>query len=152
MSSEQKTTDPYELNIDLNVLNHLGLNLYSSVPAVLSELVANAWDADATRVDISFQKSTQNEEIVAIVVHDNGTGMSDQDLRDKFLIIGYERRAKDRGDFTAGRKRLVMGRKGIGKLSMFSIANSIEIFSKHEDDAPRGIRLETDGVCKTNSW
>ena len=36
----------YTLDIDLNVLNHLGLNLYSNVPAVLAELIANAWDAD----------------------------------------------------------------------------------------------------------
>ena len=32
----------YELKIDLNALNHLGINLYSNVPAVLSELIANA--------------------------------------------------------------------------------------------------------------
>lgn len=38
---------PYIMRIDLNVLNHLGLNLYSNVPAVLSEAVANAWDANA---------------------------------------------------------------------------------------------------------
>ena len=42
----------YTLKIDLNVLNHLGLNLYSNVPAVLSELIANAWDADSTEVKI----------------------------------------------------------------------------------------------------
>ena len=28
--------EEYTLDIDLNVLNHLGLNLYSNVPAVLS--------------------------------------------------------------------------------------------------------------------
>jgi len=33
------------MTIDLNVLNHLGIKLYSSIPAVLSEAVANAWDA-----------------------------------------------------------------------------------------------------------
>ena len=36
-----------ELKIDLATLNHLGLNLYSNVPAVLSELIVNSWDADA---------------------------------------------------------------------------------------------------------
>ena len=40
----------YTLKIDLNVLNHLGLNLYSNVPAVLAELIANVWDADASTV------------------------------------------------------------------------------------------------------
>ena len=44
----------YEMTIDLNVLNHLGINLYSSTPPVLSEVVANSYDADATRVDIKI--------------------------------------------------------------------------------------------------
>jgi hypothetical protein len=43
---------PFELKISLNVLEHLGINLYSNVPSVLSEIVANAWDADATQVRV----------------------------------------------------------------------------------------------------
>ena len=34
-------SEQFELNIDMNELNHLGLNLYSNVPAVLAELIAN---------------------------------------------------------------------------------------------------------------
>ena len=45
----------YTMTITLNVLNNLGINLYSSVPAVLSEVVANSWDADATKVDIEYK-------------------------------------------------------------------------------------------------
>ena len=40
----------FGISIDLNVIAHLGRNLYSSVPAVLAEAVANAWDADATSI------------------------------------------------------------------------------------------------------
>ena len=50
--TEQETK--YEMSLSLNVLNHLGLNLYSNVPAVLSEAVANAWDADAEHVDVDI--------------------------------------------------------------------------------------------------
>ena len=42
----------YRMTVDLNVLDHLGLNLYSNIAAVLTEAVANAWDADAETVDI----------------------------------------------------------------------------------------------------
>ena len=31
----------YTMKMNLNVLNHLGIKLYSNVPAVLSEAVAN---------------------------------------------------------------------------------------------------------------
>lgn len=41
---------PYKMTLDLNVLNHLGINLYSNVAAVLTETVANAWDADVSSV------------------------------------------------------------------------------------------------------
>ena len=33
---------PYRLTIDLTALRHLGIGLYSNIPAVLSEVVANA--------------------------------------------------------------------------------------------------------------
>ena len=44
----------YYMTISLNVLNHMGLNLYSNTPAVLAEVVANSWNADATNVNIKF--------------------------------------------------------------------------------------------------
>jgi hypothetical protein len=37
-------TDIYKMTVDLNVLGHLGINLYSNIAAVLTEAVANAWD------------------------------------------------------------------------------------------------------------
>ena len=37
----------YYMTISLNVLNHMGLNLYSNTPSVLAEVIANSWDADA---------------------------------------------------------------------------------------------------------
>jgi hypothetical protein len=33
---------PYSLTLSLNVLDHLGINLYSNVPAVLAEVMANS--------------------------------------------------------------------------------------------------------------
>ncbi len=50
----------YKMSINLNILNHLGLKLYSNVPAVLSEAVANSWDADAenVRIEITPDKIT----------------------------------------------------------------------------------------------
>ena len=118
----------YELKVDLNALNHLGLNLYSNVPAVLSELIANAWDADASNVDLDIDSTTGKK---VIIVRDDGCGMDVDDLNEKFLTVGYQRRKNALDDFTPkGRK--VMGRKGIGKLSVFSIADHIQIYTKKD--------------------
>ena len=66
-----------------------------------------------------------------IVITDNGHGMTCDDLARKFLTVGYERRASGNdGDETPKYKRQPMGRKGIGKLSLFSIAQNIEVHTK----------------------
>jgi len=111
----------YKMSIDLNVLNHLGLNLYSNVPAVLSEVVANSWDADATNVKIDIDVEKEK-----ITITDDGHGMSEAELNAKYLKVGYERRKKEPG-CTPKQNRPVMGRKGIGKLSLFSIAETVEV-------------------------
>lgn len=113
----------YKMSIDFNVLNHLGINLYTNIPAVLSEVVANSYDADATNVDIIMH---ENE----VIISDNGTGMTEEDINNKYLLVGYQKRKElgERGE-TPIHRRKVMGRKGIGKLSLMSIANIIEVYT-----------------------
>ena len=141
------TNKPFELDIDLNVLNHLGLNLYSNVPAVLAELIANAWDADATRVDVVIDRPQNNPDRTSITISDNGSGMDDSDVRGKYLKVGYQRRQDLSGDQTfAGRP--VMGRKGIGKLSIFSIAEDAKIFTRKKSMNPIGIEMDVANIRK----
>lgn len=111
----------YMMSLSLNVLNHLGINLYSNIPAVLSEIVANSWDADAENVRITIG---DNE----ITILDDGCGMDVKDINEKFLFVGYQKREGSTKSSKFGRK--YMGRKGIGKLSMFSIANEVEVYSR----------------------
>lgn len=112
----------YELTIDLATLEHLGIGLYSNIPAVISEVVANSWDADATEVRIQIDTSAK-----AITISDNGCGMAKDDINNKYLKVGYRRRETE--PTVTARNRNVMGRKGIGKLSLFSIAETIEVQS-----------------------
>ena len=128
------TDHPYEMTITLDVLEHLGLHLYSSTPAVLSEAVANAWDANARKASITLDGSLSQ-----IVVADDGDGMTRTDVNKKFLTIGYQRRQS--GDPEATRTRLgrhVMGRKGIGKLSLFAIAGTIDVYTVRTDPESGG--------------
>ena len=117
MSEEQ---EPFRLTISLNVLEHLGINLYSNVPAVLSEIVANAWDADASEVRVTWDRAAGR-----IVIQDDGIGMTPSEINERFLSVGYRRRNGQPGTTPKGRHP--MGRKGIGKLSLFSIANTVRI-------------------------
>ena len=133
---------PYTMTVSLSVLKHLGFGLYSNVPAVLSEAVANAWDADATQVTIDIDPAGER-----IVIHDDGHGMTEDDANDRYLYIGYERRETPgpEGARTPTFKRPVMGRKGIGKLSLFSIAKTVEVQSVRNGER-HGFIMDADDI------
>lgn len=115
------------MSVSLNALEHLGINLYSNIPAVLSEIVANAWDADATTVTVTIDKTAET-----ITIEDDGTGMDRDGVIDRFLMVGFKRR-DTMGPLTpSGRKP--MGRKGIGKLSIFSIAQLAEVYTTQNNE------------------
>ncbi|GAA0261778.1 BbrUII/HgiDII family restriction enzyme [Halobacterium noricense] len=144
MSQPEPKSEPstdYELSLSLNVLNHLGLNLYSNVPAVLSEAVANAWDADAERVEVNIDTEGDRIEIV-----DDGHGMDAYDVNHRYLHVGYRRREDEgRSNRTPKHGRPVMGRKGIGKLSLFSIANTVEVYTS-KDGEQHAFRMNVDEI------
>lgn len=136
----------YSMTLNLSVLDHLGLNLYSNIPAVLSEAVANSWDADAKVVEIVIDRDNH-----VITITDDGLGMDQQDFNEKFLAVGYPRRQGGKSK-TPRLRRHVMGRKGIGKLSLFSIADRIEIQSCKRNarlkrvGEPQGLVLDTKAI------
>ena len=126
----------YTMKIDSNIITHLGMNLYSNTPSVLSEIVANAWDADASEVKITITDDR-------IVIEDNGCGMTTEDINKKYLTIGYQRRDKSPRSEKYGRE--VMGRKGIGKLSAFSIAKNVYVMSQKNGEK-NGFKLDIDAI------
>ena len=125
--------NPYEMKFDIGTIKHLGLQMYSTLPPVIGELVANAWDANATRVDITIPDGPIDQERSEIIIKDDGIGMSDTDVRDKYLIIGRDRRGGGQSDKTPPPyERKIMGRKGIGKFSAFGIAKEIDVESVND--------------------
>ena len=128
----------YKMTISFNVLKHLGISLYSNMPAVLSEAVANSWDADASSVDITIDNKND-----IITIKDDGIGLDVKEANDKFLRIGYDRRKTGGGETAGG--RAVMGRKGIGKLSLFSIAKVVRVYSV-KGGTPHGFEMNFDDI------
>ncbi|WP_281269186.1 ATP-binding protein [Thiocapsa rosea] len=96
---------------------------YRSSEAALKELVDNAWDADAETVRISLPKPMASE---SIVIDDDGTGMTDEELTREYLLIASDRTQR-RGQFTAGKHRKAKGRKGIGKFAGLMAAHTMRL-------------------------
>ena len=135
----------YLMTLSLNVLKHLGLGLYSNVPAVLSEVVANAWDADAKHVEIHIDPRAGS-----VTIKDDGHGMTVKDANERYLTVGYERRRASEGATTPMFGRPVMGRKGIGKLSLFSISKTVEVHSVRAGER-HGFLMDLDKIEETIS-
>ena len=130
------TENQYTLTIDIATIDSLGKNLYSNAAAVLSEFVANAWDADANHVKIEY---LPDDDCISIV--DDGRGMSADELNSRFLTVGYRKRNIE-GDKSQRFNRQYMGRKGIGKLSAFSLAEKMSVSSKTQGNSAQGFIID----------
>lgn len=117
------------MSFDPRTIEHLWISLYSKLPTVLSELVSNSWDADADNITINFNDNALEKEIQ---YSDDWNGMNFEELNNKFLLIWRNRREKDHTDITPNKKRKVIGKKWLWKLSVFWIAEEVEVITVKE--------------------
>jgi hypothetical protein len=96
---------------------------YSSTEKAIKELVDNSWDADADRVSITLPRPLSQE---PIVIDDDGTGMTEEEVRRHYMFIAADRRST-RGERTAKKQRLIKGRKGIGKFAGLMAASVMSV-------------------------
>ena len=116
--------DKYKFSFGYLALKMLGKTLYSNPFAALSELIANGFDAQADKVWVYLDiRDKKNAEVIVI---DNGNGMTDSTIKDKYLQVGKKNRA-DADD-------IMMGRKGIGKLAAFYLSNKYYVVTKTETE------------------
>lgn len=108
--------------VDPRLASLLGEN-YRSTELAIKELIDNAYDADASEVWITLPKPLTLE---PIIIKDDGTGMTEGEVRDEYLNIASSR-ASRKGDRTRLKNRLVKGRKGIGKFAGLMVAANMEL-------------------------
>ncbi len=131
---------PYQLRISRLTVDKLGVKLYDKASAVVAELIANGYDADAetvtVRLPLNLQLASQAggklKDLGHVIdVEDDGHGMTPDEAIGFYLRVGADRRTRTGADGSRSRKkkRPVMGRKGIGKLAPFGICRRIEVWS-----------------------
>ena len=149
-----------------HIVEDLGINLYTTLPRVLVEFVANAHDADSpdVNVEIDFDEIRQARKLLredrgddsvrledaelpphlTLRITDRGHGMSRDEIQERFLIAGRRRRERD-GSARSPGNRILMGRKGLGKLAGFGVAKCVTVTSRRrEDDYATRIILDYD--------
>lgn len=125
----QNTENTIYFNFSYFALKLLGKGLYSNHWTAISELVANGLDAQANCVKIYINMIDKEHSTIEIM--DNGTGMSYEDLANKYVLIGKDKRADDTVDEKL--KNQFMGRKGIGKLAALYLSNKYYLLSKTKE-------------------
>lgn len=124
----------YGFRVSPRVLAPLGLEQLPDPALAVLELVKNSWDANATAVTIEIDQRRSNP---TITVTDNGTGMSRDDFRDRWLVIG----ASHKRGRAQGRRPLI-GEKGLGRLASYALGSTLNVKSATATTA--GFQAEVD--------
>jgi signal transduction histidine kinase len=122
------------------LMRTLGDELISSEVVAVSELVKNAYDADATRVLIRFVEPLEPG-AGAIEIIDDGHGMTLETIRGAFLEPATRYRQRDSRSEEFG--RIVTGEKGIGRFAVSRLADELELVSRRPG-APSETRVVFD--------
>ncbi len=117
---------PFEFSPSIITL--LGEQLIHDKKIALSELVKNAYDADASKVEVEI---TSNQ----ITISDDGCGMDIDTIKNIWLRPGVsnKKNAAQEGKVSPKYKRAPIGEKGIGRLGSHKLGKVIELFSKEEN-------------------
>ncbi len=109
-----------KLIIQPKIIDHLGIKMYQKHVDVVSEYIANGWDADSEISEITITEDS-------ICIKDNGLGMTFEQCQNYFLTVGRDRRESTGKEVSEEKRRPVLGRKGIGKFAGFGVAKKVEI-------------------------
>ncbi len=130
------------VTIDKSHIITIGERLYTESIEFVREIVNNAYDADATLVEIIV---TDN----SIEIRDNGTGM-DRDGLKQYFNIGSQQKLYTPKSPIYGRDRI--GQFGIGKFASLSACKRFEVITKSGDFVAKVIFDKEEWEKAENIW
>ena len=130
------------ITVDKSHILSLGERLYEQSIELIRELVNNAYDADATRVDVTVSGKE-------IVVADDGEGMDKAGLT-QYFNVGSNAKLVHPKSRRFGRDRI--GQFGIGKFASLAAASRFEITTQKEQFRARVVFDRTRWLEQGDSW
>ena len=131
LARQRQESRAKELHFDVStgLKRVLGRELITADEVAIFEMVKNSFDAGADQVNLFFDENS-------IIVADNGSGMTYDDIRGKWLFVAYsskreEEPPKDFRDVVAKRGQYA-GSKGIGRFSSDRLGRQIILQTRHE--------------------
>ncbi|MBQ6381390.1 MAG: ATP-binding protein [Clostridia bacterium] len=116
-----------QVQFDNDFIKKTYRTITSSPDLALTESVANAWDAGAHHVWIQIPE--EKEGIISI--EDDGTGMSNNEFRKRWMTLTYDRLTHQGNNVifadNSPEKRIAYGRNGVGRHGMICFSDTYEV-------------------------
>lgn len=127
-----------QFNVSASLIRRLGEVIVPDAVHALTELIKNAYDADAGRVTIEintkqtipsptahFKPSTPGY----IIIKDNGNGMSWEQLQSNWMNFSFSEKGELKTKAPTEKKRTLVGGQGLGRLGTVHLGECVEIFT-----------------------
>ena len=117
----------------------LGRQQIATIQNAIAELFKNAYDAYAPRVQVDYLKGLGADKNGALLVRDNGFGMTKDDFEDKWLVLGTESKVRTDSSYPGyvppgQAPRKITGEKGIGRLAIALLGRQVVVFTRAKRD------------------
>ena len=116
------------IRVHPRVFAALGADLVTDDVVAVMELAKNSYDAFACNVHIRFGTDESGDEYMEIV--DDGTGMTRQVIEEAWCCVATPYRTLNRLATRGGEARRVVGEKGLGRLAVARIGNSLRVLTQ----------------------
>ena len=117
------------LRFSTEIVRRLGEELNPSLDKGVLELVKNAYDADATECRVELQNTDRSGG--AVVVKDNGDGMTVDDITNGWLVLGRSTKTQQQKTRLG---RIPAGSKGLGRLAALRMGKRALMTTCPRDD------------------
>ena len=126
----------FKTNVQIKSI--IGKDLINDDNIAILELVKNSFDADAKRVDITFNNLKNNddkkenkkypfsEKTSRIIIRDDGVGMDLTDIDNKWLNIAYSEKKSNSRQYN----RMMAGAKGVGRFSCDRLGQYLNLYTR----------------------
>lgn len=118
---------------DVSTFRLIGRDLITDRVTALFELVKNCYDANAQQVNVIFENIGAGRKNPIIRIEDDGYGMSFEDIRDKWMVIGTSSK-RTHPYSPEPYKRKCVGEKGIGRFAVDKLGDYVSIITKKKGE------------------
>ncbi len=123
----------------------LGKGQIADLPTAITELWKNGYDAYAKNLNCKlFLDSYKDNESPIFLLSDDGFGMSESEINDKWFVLGTDSKARgEKIEPSFGlERRIPMGEKGIGRLSVSYLGAQMLMLTKKKGKSANAFMMD----------